>query len=138
VDSLQKIQDSLSAAGANVMTMSSSGPSGVTTTRIPMQMEFVPLNEIPDYYPPIRMGAVKADFEGNLWILPYTSAQGGAKGLVYDIVNRKGELYQRVQLPEKRSLAGFGPGGIVYLMTGDVKDGFYLERVKVEIKGPAS
>ncbi|MEP6779448.1 MAG: hypothetical protein ABJC26_06115 [Gemmatimonadaceae bacterium] len=38
-------------------------------------VDFVPLNEISDYYPPIRPNAAKADLDNNLWILPTTSAQ---------------------------------------------------------------
>jgi hypothetical protein len=35
--------------------------------------------------------------------------------LVYDVVNRKGELVERVKLPQNRTIVGFGPGGAVYL-----------------------
>jgi hypothetical protein len=52
-------------------------------------------------------------------VLPTTSAQSKGGELVYDIVNRKGELTQRVRLPEGRSIAGFGKGGTVYLMSQD-------------------
>jgi hypothetical protein len=49
---------------------------------------------------------------------------------VYDIINRKGELIDRVQLPANRVLAGFGAGGVVYLA---VRDGAtaHLERARV-------
>jgi hypothetical protein len=35
---------------------------------------------------------------------------------VYDVINRKGEIVERVQVPENRSIIGFGPAGAVYLM----------------------
>lgn len=35
--------------------------------------------------------------------------------LVYDVVNRKGELVERIKLPANRQIAGFGNGGVVYL-----------------------
>jgi hypothetical protein len=35
--------------------------------------------------------------------------------LVYDVVNRTGELVERVKLPQNRTIVGFGPGGVVYL-----------------------
>lgn len=95
------------------------------------EVDWVPLSEIPDYYPAIRGGAAKADLDGNLWILPTTSAQSKNGELVYDIVNNKGELFQRVRLPAGRSIAGFGKGGVVYLMSGDRTKGFYLERARV-------
>lgn len=104
----------------------------------PMQMnigapkiEFVPLKEIADYYPAIRNGAAKPDFDGNLWILPTTSAQSQGGELVYDVINKGGELFQRVRVPQGRSIAGFGKGGIVYLMSGDRASGFVLERTSI-------
>jgi hypothetical protein len=50
---------------------------------------------------------------------------------VYDIINRKGELIDRVQLPANRVLAGFGEGGVVYLA---VRDGAtaHLERARIK------
>ncbi len=96
------------------------------------RMEFPPLNEIPDFYPPIHRNASIADMDGNLWILPTTSAQSKQGELVYDVVNPRQGLFQRVRMPVGRSIAGFGKGGIVYLQAGDRTNGFYLERVKVE------
>jgi hypothetical protein len=47
--------------------------------------------------------------------------------LIYDVVNARGILFQRVRLPAGRSVAGFGKGGAVYLTTRGT-DGLYLER----------
>jgi hypothetical protein len=99
------------------------------------RIEFVPLSEIPDYYPPIHRNASMADLDGNLWILPTTSAQSKQGELVYDVVNPKKGLFQRVRMPLGRSIAGFGKGGVVYLQSGDRANGFYLERVKLEVAG---
>lgn len=94
--------------------------------------EFVPLKEIADYYPAIRPGAVKADLDGNLWILPTSSAQSKAGELVYDVVNNQGKLTQRVRLPVGRSIAGFGHNGVVYLMQRDgTTGGWFLERSRI-------
>ncbi len=95
------------------------------------QIEYVPLNEIPDYYPAIRPFAAKADLDGNLWILPTTSAQAKAGELIYDVVNNRGMLFQRVRLPLGRSIAGFGRDGVVYLMYREGTTGWYLERTKI-------
>ncbi len=102
----------------------------------PMQMgapkfEFPPLKEIADYYPAIRAGAAKADLEGNVWILTTTTAQSTGGELVYDVINKKGELFQRVRMPVGRSVAGFGKGGVVYLQSGDRTNGFILERTNL-------
>lgn len=75
---------------------------------------FVEPSEVPDYYPPVRAGQVKADFEGNVWILPSTSSASNG-GLLFDVVNRKGEVFERVQLPLGMNLVGFGRGGVVYM-----------------------
>ena len=96
--------------------------------QVKQQVEFVPASEVVDYYPPMRSGAAKADRDGNIWILTATSAQSQKGELVYDVVNAKGELFQRVRLPVDRSIAGFGPGGVVYLMSGALGKGFVLER----------
>jgi hypothetical protein len=93
-----------------------------------MLYDFVPLTEIADYYPAIRRGAAVADLDGNLWVLPTTSAQSKNGELVYDVVNPKAGLFERVRMPAGRSIAGFGKGGVVYLMSGDRSNGFYLER----------
>jgi hypothetical protein len=140
IDSLSARNDSLAAEGragytpdeaksfggiAKVVT----APNG--TKFVPVELAFVPLAEIPDYFPPIRTGAVTADMDGNLWILPATSAQSRHGGPVYDVVNRTGELVERVELPAGRSIVGFGRGGSLYLMNGDRTKGFILERAAV-------
>ncbi len=56
--------------------------------------------------------------------------------LVYDVVNPTKGLFQRVRVPLDRSIAGFGKGGVVYLQSGDRTNGFYLERVKLNVVKP--
>ena len=97
-----------------------------------MQLNFVPANELPDYKPPFFGGSVRADTEGNLWIrtIPTKAIPGGP---VYDVINKKGELVERVQVPENRTIVGFGAGGTAYLAVRDspTATAIYLERVKV-------
>lgn len=50
-------------------------------------------------------------------------------GLIYDIVNREGQLVERVQLPPGRTLVGFGKGGVVYLANREGR-GMVLERAR--------
>ena len=108
------------------------GAMGMMAMAMPtMITEFVPLKEIADYYPAIRPGAVRADLDGNLWILPTSSAQSKAGELIYDIVNNRGELTQRVRLPLGRSIAGFGHNGVLYLMQRDANGAWFLERSKI-------
>jgi hypothetical protein len=101
----QKYQDSVRQHGPP-------GPDG--NPRFFPPAVFVEPAEVPDYYPPVRAGQVKADFEGNVWILPSTSSASNG-GLLFDVVNRKGEVFERVQLPLGMNLIGFGPKGVVYM-----------------------
>ena len=93
----------------------------------------VPLSEIPDYYPPIRENSAMPDLDGNLWILPTTSAQSKQGELVYDVVNPRQGLFRRVRMPIGRSVAGFGRNGVVYLQSGDRANGFHLERAMLDV-----
>jgi sugar lactone lactonase YvrE len=85
-------------------------------------------SELPDYKPPFTPGSTRADADGNLWIR--TSQNLNARP-VYDVINRKGELIDRVQLPQNRVLVGFGPNGVVYLA---VRDGTTAHLEKARIK----
>ncbi|HYV96994.1 MAG TPA: hypothetical protein VE967_06045, partial [Gemmatimonadaceae bacterium] len=113
---------------SSVVTSDGSGPRTMNFTP---EIEYVPLKEIPDYYPPIRQGAARADMDGNLWILPTTSAQSKNGELVYDVVNKNGDIFERVRIPAGRSIVGFGKGGIVYLQSGSRANGFSLERTQL-------
>ena len=93
------------------------------------QVQFVSPSELPDYRPPFFAGAARADAQGNFWIRTTTVKPGG--GPVYDVVNRKGELIDRVQVPTNRQIAGFGPDGAVYL-TGREGTTTILERARVK------
>lgn len=142
VDSLKAVAAEASERAAQVV----SGPRGFRPSFIPVEAE-----QLPDYYPPIRANSTLADQDGNLWILPATSSlvgavmgggpgggRGGppgagpaapAAGLAYDIVNRAGTLVERIQLPAGRSIAGFGPGGVVYLTARQGREVF-LEKAR--------
>jgi hypothetical protein len=100
--------------------------------------EVIPLDQIADYDPAIRSGAVTADLDGNLWILPTTSTQSQKGELVYDVVNANGELFERVRLPLGRLLVGFARGGVVYMVSGSRATGFHLERSSLPSRGGAS
>jgi hypothetical protein len=94
------------------------------------QFNFVAPSELPDYKPVFLNGFVRADLDGNVWIrtIPTKAIAGGP---VYDVVNRKGELVERVQVPVNRSIAAFGPGGVVYLTT---RDGMTTKLEKATVK----
>jgi hypothetical protein len=105
-------------------------PRQTTTTDAPQQLPpltMIAPNELPDYKPAFTPGSTRADADGNLWIRTSHNVDGRP---VYDVVNRKGELVDRVQLPLNRQLAGFGPNGVVYL---GVRDGrtAHLEKARI-------
>ena len=68
-----------------------------------------------------------ADLDAHLWILPTTS-KNAANGFTYDVIDRRGVVIERVQLPKGRILIGFGRGA-VYLARIEGEHA-YLERAK--------
>ena len=98
-----------------------------TVTPIPEVIAPADITEVPDYVPAIDEHSAIADAENNLWIR--TSARVDGRP-VYDVVNRRGELIDRVQLPAFRAIAGFGPG-VIYMAVKDNAGAVHLERARV-------
>jgi hypothetical protein len=93
-------------------------PAGGATPNIAIPpLQFVPASELPDYAPPFTSGSSRGDLDGNLWVRTSNVVSGGS---VYDVINGKGELIDRVLVPAGRVIAGFGKGGVVYM---GVRDG---------------
>ncbi len=93
------------------------------------ELYVVPPDELPDYRPPFAAGAARADVDGNLWVRtnPAKPVPGGP---VYDVINKAGELSDRLQVPPGYTLVGFGKGRVVYLSMRDAK-GIHLARVRL-------
>ena len=107
------------------------GPPLIVRAAMPPLADLLRDGPIADYAPPMRVNATMADLDDNLWILPRVSTLSKRGELIYDVVNSKGELFERVRVPLGRAIAGFGRGGIVYLTSGDMKNGYYLERSRL-------
>ena len=75
--------------------------------------------EMADYYPAFGQDAARADMEGNVWVRTNATRPGSAGGAIYDVVNRRGELADRIEVPAGRRIVGFGKGGIVYMFAAD-------------------
>ena len=109
------------------------GAAGPAPGAMPMaKLEFVDPKELPDYKPPFFAGSSRADLDGNIWIrtIPTRAIPGGP---IFDVINRKGELVDRVQIPEGRTLVGFG-AGVVYLTSregGTPTGPMILEKARV-------
>ena len=96
----------------------------------PPQLKFVEPSELPDYKPVFLNGFVRADMDGNVWVrtIPTKAIAGGP---VYDVINRKGELVERVQIPAGRNIVGFGANGAVYLT---MREGNLTKLEKASVK----
>jgi len=95
----------------------------------------VPDSVLPDYVPPFSGYTALADVEGRVWIrtlppaqLPPTQLYGteyllgsppmtAEGGPIYDVIGRDGLLVDRIRIPGGTSIVGFGPGGVVYLVS---------------------
>jgi hypothetical protein len=54
---------------------------------------------------------------------------------VYDVINSKGELIERVQVPKDRTIVGFGADGVVYLLARDAA-GTTTKLERARVKSP--
>lgn len=123
--------------GANAQSSTATVTTGGNTTVVSglpgatgsqFQINFVDPTELPDYKPAFQINATSVDADGNLWIRTTQNANGWP---VYNVVNRKGELIDRVQLPAGRVIAGFGSGGYIYLAFRE-GDAARLEKVRAK------
>jgi hypothetical protein len=105
------------------------GAAGAFGARGGPRVTFVAPSELPDYKPAFFAGSTKADTQGNLWVrtIPTKKIDGGP---VYDVIDRKGMLVDRVQVPVNTSIVGFGADGSVYL-TLQTNNTVYLEKAKL-------
>jgi hypothetical protein len=117
------------AAGGNVVIIGGEGRGGVGGGGNMPAFAFVSPSELPDYRPAIIAGSAKADLDDNLWIRTSAVRPGAIGGPIYDVVDRKGVIVDRVQVPAGRQIVGFGKGGVVYMVARD-DQGAWLERAK--------
>jgi len=108
------------------------GGSGPPPNFAPMIAAPAALESLPTYAPAfatLQSGGspISADADGNVWIRTTVILDGRP---VYDVVNRRGEMIDRVQLPAFRTIAGFGPG-VIYMAVKDSVGVVRLERARV-------
>ena len=113
----------------------SGGPGGAAgpvraPTMTQPKLSVVSPSELPDYQPAFQAMSARADASGNIWIRTIPTKPQPA-GTAYDVINAKGEVVERVLVPEKRTIIGFGPDNVVYLVA--IEDGkISLERARVK------
>jgi len=101
--------------------------SGMGGQEVPGIIVRAEIQDVPDYVPPFGANAAFADMNDNLWIRTSTLVGGRP---VYDVVNRRGELIDRVQLPSFRTIAGFGRD-VIYMAVQDPTGAVHLERARI-------
>lgn len=86
----------------------------------------VPDEAFPEFLPPFG-GArpVLVDASGNMWV--QRSARASDTDRVYDVVHRDGRVLQRVTIPDRGRVVGFGTG-VVYIVRLDDVDMEWVER----------
>ena len=93
-----------------------------------MRLQFVAPADLPDSVPAFAPEGMVSDSDGNVWIQNYSPARPGG-GIVYDVVNKKGALIDRVELPAQTNLLAFMPG-FAFLRVVDGK-GVAIAKVRV-------
>ena len=93
----------------------------------PIEPDYVSPSELPDDFPAFEPNSTHTDPDGILWIRTTQRLQARP---VYYLLNRKGTVVDRVQLPSGRSIAGFGRNHMIYLAFSD-PTGVRLERSRV-------
>lgn len=125
----QQIIDSVKKAEADRIAKLPPPLPGSFTVARPIAV--VDAKDLPDFYPPVRQGQVRADLDGKVWILPSTAITAPNGGLVYDVVNREGAIVERVQLPKGRTLVGFGHDNTIYMHNVMSTTNAAIERAQV-------
>jgi hypothetical protein len=93
----------------------------------PIEPVYVSPGELPDRFPAFEANSTRADPDGVLWIRTTHRLHGRP---VYYLVNRKGAVIDRVQLPVGSAIAGFGRDHTIYLAYANPKGGVRLERAR--------
>jgi hypothetical protein len=123
VDSLQRVYDAIETGGQRA---TGQFPITFSLTRV------IVAPDLPDRIPAFGL-EVRADRDGGFWVREGARTTLGASGPpVHAIIDRQGKLSARILLPDNARIAGFGRGGIVYLVTEGVAGGALL-RARVPV-----
>jgi hypothetical protein len=125
IDSLTRASARSDSTAMNNARVNNPGARMIRQTVLPTPAE------LPDYLPAIVPQAARPDRRGRLWVREYTpsSTSPEQERLIYDVIDRKGNIVDRIQLPAGRAISGFGPDGAVF-MTAKMGAGVVVERYR--------
>ncbi len=117
----RRAADSASTGAAPTTTRPRVSADGVRTevkvSTFPPQMETLTVPEdIPDFRPPTGVKALLADADDHIWIRPLPPVPQPGADAVWDVIDRQSQLIDRVRVPDGVAIAGFAPGGFVFLI----------------------
>jgi hypothetical protein len=118
-DALKKQHEAERSAPSMAMRFTRGGGSTMELMRQPYE----PPKQWPEFLPPYR-GTGQFAPDGLIWINRMTAAD---RPPLYDIIDANGKLFERVELPPRTKLVGFGAKS-VYLVRFDQDDLQYLQR----------
>ena len=95
-----------------------------------MPLNFLDVDELPEYRPAFTAGSSRDDHSGNLWVR--TTFPVGNAGPIYFVINTRGEVIDRVQLPASRLIAGFAKNGDIYMTIRDADGNARVERARLK------
>ncbi len=116
------------ARGGGPPARGGGAPGAATRIELP-PINMVSADQLPDYRPPFTSGSSRGDLAGNLWVR--TTSPVGNSGSIYFVINKQGQVIDRVQLPEGRVLVGFGQNGDVFLAVRDAEGNARIERARL-------
>lgn len=96
-----------------------------TQGRAAAKANLPPARDWPDFKPPFVWNEVLAGADGRLWIPRYAPAS--ERATLYDVVDRRGVVVARAQVPNGGRVVGFGARAI-YVVRKDADDLQYLQR----------
>jgi hypothetical protein len=115
-DSIWKAQDAVATSMRSSAAGATASIGGRSPTTIEIRYSAAPPAEYPDFVPAYQ--EAMPDDDGHLWLL--RGARGSETGMSYDVVDKTGALVDRVTLPPRATLLGFGKRGIYVLMQANI------------------
>ncbi len=114
----KRAADSVRTGGPPV-TAAAAGRSGRPTPP-PKLGTLATSEDVPDFYPPTAQHAFLADGDNQLWVRHRIGeVWTRPRWRFWDVINRKGEVVDRVAVPANQMVVGFAAGGKVFTTISD-------------------